>query len=179
MEIFDMLVLGVEAGFALAGFAGIIATFQFVGAKQIHRADAMGLTLIVKDSFMAAALCALAMLLLALEIGESNTWGLASLFTALISMLSLYSGVFRIMRRALKNKSLRRQFIVVVALSLLLILANFLNAADILFHRTPGPVLVTVVFMLCLAAHSFTRLLLLPIWKTVRLTEARESGVST
>ena len=37
-----MLVLGVEAVFALAGFAGIIATFQFAEAKQIRRADAMG-----------------------------------------------------------------------------------------------------------------------------------------
>ena len=40
MDVFEMLVLGVEAGFALAGFAGILATLQFVGAKQIHRADA-------------------------------------------------------------------------------------------------------------------------------------------
>lgn len=171
MEIFDMLVLGVEAGFTLAGFAGIIATFQFVGARKIHRADAMGLTLIVKDSFMAAAVCSLVMLLVALEISESRTWALASLFTAIISLFSLYSG-YRTMRSALRNVTLRRQFIAVVAISLLIVLANILNAADIMFHRTPGPILVTVVFLLTLAAHSFTRLLLLPVWRTVRSAEA-------
>jgi hypothetical protein len=176
MEIFDMLVLGVEAGFTLAGFAGIIATFQFAGAKQIHRADAVGLTLIVKDSFMAAAVCSLAMLLLAFEIAESDTWTLASLFAAVIGLFSLYSG-YRIMRTALQNNSLRRQFRAVFAVSLLIILANFLNAADIMFHRTPGPILVAAVFMLGLAAHSFTRLLLLPVWRVVRSAEAAASEV--
>ena len=67
MEIFDMLVLGVEAGIALAGFAGIIATFQFGGAEELRRADAVGLSMILQWSFFAVAVCSLVMILIAMN----------------------------------------------------------------------------------------------------------------
>ena len=100
-----MLVLGVEAAFALAGFAGIIATFQFGEAKKIRRMDAVGLSLIVKDSFSAAALCTLPMLLIVFQIKESTTWFLASLFAIIVLSYSMYGG-YRLSRRAFKNKTL-------------------------------------------------------------------------
>ena len=47
MEVFDVLILGAELSMALAGFAGIIATFQFRDTEKIRRADVVGLSIIV------------------------------------------------------------------------------------------------------------------------------------
>ncbi|MBT8103153.1 MAG: hypothetical protein KJO95_09310 [Gammaproteobacteria bacterium] len=177
MEVFDMLVLGVEAAFALAGFAGIIATFQFGDAKKIRRLDAVGLSLIVKDSFSAAALCTLPMLLIVFQTNESTTWFLASLFAVIVLSYSMYGG-YRLSRRAFKSKTFLLLFLLVLIVTSLIVFANILNAAGIVFNRKPGPVLMGAVWGLAIAAYSFTRLLLLPIWKTVRLMEAADAGAS-
>ncbi|MBT8084725.1 MAG: hypothetical protein KJN72_05845 [Woeseia sp.] len=177
MEVFDMLVLGVEAAFALAGFAGIIATFQFGEAEKIRRLDAVGLSLIVKDSFSAAACCTLPMLLIVFQVTEATTWSLASIFASIVMALSVYGG-YRISWRAFKSKSFQLLFLVVAIITSLIVFANILNASGIVFNREPGPVLLGVAWALAIAAYSFTRLLLLPIWKSVRLMEAADAGAS-
>jgi uncharacterized membrane protein YsdA (DUF1294 family) len=176
MEVFEMLVLGVDAGIALAGFAGIIATFQFGGAKGIRRADAVGLTAVVSDALLSAALCSLAMLLLAFQISESTTWMLGSLFASATMLYAIYSAS-RLLRHAFTRKSFLLVWVSVCAVTTLIVLANILNAADVVFHREAGPVLMAVMFGLSLSAYSFSRLLLLPVWRMVRSIEAAASEV--
>ncbi|MEH6516945.1 MAG: hypothetical protein V7742_09695 [Halioglobus sp.] len=174
MEIFDVLVLGVEAGIALAGFAGIIATFQFGGAKGIRRGDAVGLTMVVRDSLTAAAVCSLAMLLLAFQISESATWALTSLFASAVILYGIYSNA-RLVRHSFKRKSFLLFWAFGNAVGALVVLANILNAADVVFHREPGPALMAATLGMSLSAYSFSRLLLLPIWRAVRSAEAATS----
>ena len=178
MEIFDMLVLGVEAGIALAGFAGIIATFQFGGAKVMRRTDAVGLTMVVRDALTSAAVCSLAMLLFAFQIGESTTWTLSSLLVSTLLLYSIYSST-RLLRHAFKRKSFLLLWAFGNAMVVLVVLANILNAADVVFHREPGPVLMGVVVGLGSSAYSFSRLLLLPVWRMVRLQEAAKLADAT
>ena len=63
MKELDILILGVEASVAFAGFAGVIATFQFGDAKKVRRADAVGLTMIVQFSLLAALVSSVPLLL--------------------------------------------------------------------------------------------------------------------
>ena len=176
MDIFEMLVLGVEAGIALAGFAGIIATFQFGGGKGIRRGDAVGLTMVVRDSLASAAICTLVMLLFSFQVSESTIWTLSSLFTSTLMLYTFYSTA-RLVRHSFKRKSFLLFWLSGNVLLLLIVLANILNAADVVFHREPGPVLMAAMFGLSLSAYSFSRLLLLPVWRAVRLTEAAASEV--
>ena len=178
MEVLDMLVLGVEAGVALAGFAGIIATFQFGGAKGIRRADAVGLTMVVRDSLTSAGLCSVAMLLFAFQISESTTWALTSLLACTILLYCGYSTA-RLLRHDFKRKSFLLIWFSGNAVTAIVLLANILNVAEVVFHREPGPVLMAVVLGLSLSAYSFSRLLLLPVWRMVRSTEAAASEVPT
>ena len=178
MEIFDMLVLGVEAGIALAGFAGIIATFQFGGAKGFRRADAVGLTIVVRDSLMSTALCSFVMLLLAFQISESTIWTLGSLLASILALHAVYSST-RILRHAFKRRSFLVIWFSVSALAVVGVLANILNAMDVVFHREPGPVFMAAVLGLSNAAYSFSRLLLVPVWRAVRSGEASASEVTT
>jgi hypothetical protein len=48
MESLDTLILAVEASIAFAGFAGLVASFQFGGTGKVKRADAVGLTMILQ-----------------------------------------------------------------------------------------------------------------------------------
>lgn len=176
MEVFDMLVLGVEAGIALAGFAGIIATFQFGGAKGFRRADAVGLTIVVRDSLMSTALCSFVMLLLAFQISESTIWMLGSLLASILMSHAIYSTT-RLLRHDFKRKSFLVIWVSINALAALGVLANILNAADVVFHRESGPVFMAAVVGLSNAAYSFSRLLLLPVWRAVRSAEAAASEV--
>ena len=176
MDIFEMLVLGVEAGIALAGFAGIIATFQFGGAKGIRRADAVGLTIVVRDSLMPAAACSLVMLLFAFQISESTTWTLGSLWVSTATLYAMYSSS-RLLRHDFERKSFLLVWVSVYGLAALSMLANILNAVDVVFHREAGPVLMGIVLGLGNSAYTFSRLLLTPIWRMVRATEAAASEV--
>ena len=47
VDVFDLLMVGVEASIALAGFAGVIATYQINDVTRIRRGAVVGLTAIV------------------------------------------------------------------------------------------------------------------------------------
>lgn len=53
-----------------------------------------------------------------------------------------------------------------------LVLINVMNASDIFFHREGGPFIAGIVWALILAGFMFSRLLLQPIWRNVRIQEA-------
>ena len=45
MDAAELLLVGIEVSVAFAGFAGVIATFQFRGAARIDCGDVVGLTI--------------------------------------------------------------------------------------------------------------------------------------
>ncbi|MEJ2089937.1 MAG: hypothetical protein P8Y69_15965 [Gammaproteobacteria bacterium] len=55
----NILLVGIKVSVTLAGFAGIVATFQFRNRERIRRPDLAGLTTIVQNSFWCAFGCVL------------------------------------------------------------------------------------------------------------------------
>lgn len=176
MESLDILMLGVEAAIALAGFAGIIATFQFAGAKETRRAEAVGLTMILQFSLLAALMCSIPLLLNSFGIVQTTLWAISSLITASVYIGAMYNQ-FRSGRRAIRTLSGLRFIIVLILPGLCITVINFMNALNIFFHREPGPVIAGILWGLCVASFMFSRLLLRPVWRSVRIQEeAAELG---
>jgi hypothetical protein len=75
------------------------------------------------------------------------------------------------MRGAVSRKSQKLFIGSMQALSAATVLMSFLNAADIIFHRVPGPYFVGIILHLGLVGHMFARLLLRPLWHSLHLRE--------
>ena len=78
MEPSDFLLVGIEVSVAFAGFAGIIATFQFSDRTKIKRGDVVGLTMIVQNSLLAAFASALPLVLYTFDLSDETIWSLVS-----------------------------------------------------------------------------------------------------
>ena len=143
----------------------------------MRRGYAVGLTMVVRDSLNSAAICALVMLLFAFQLSQSTIWTLGSLLACALLLYCTYSTI-RLVRLFFKKKSFLLFWLSGNALAVLVALANILTAADVVFHREPGPILMAAIYGLSLAAYSFSRLLLLPVWRMVRSMEAAASEVS-
>jgi hypothetical protein len=171
METIDLLLVGVEVSVAFAGFAGIIATFQFRGESIVKRGDIVGLSMIVQSSLTCAALSVLPLILFIFEIRDAMVWAICSGVGAVSVGNSMY-GIDKNMRGAVRRLSLRIFFGALQGLFALVVLAQLLNAADIVFHREPGPYITGIVMGLGLVGYMFGRLLLRPLWSAVRRQEA-------
>ncbi|MBT6482486.1 MAG: hypothetical protein HN872_08280 [Gammaproteobacteria bacterium] len=173
MEVFDVLILGVELSMALAGFAGIIATFQFRDTEKIRRADVVGLNIIVVYSLLAALQCGVILILNLIGISEAALWTTGSILSMSCMGYNLYA-FSKNMKGAVRNRKLIATMWALQWVSVIVFAVNVLNALDIVFHRTPGPFLVGLAWGLGLAGWMFIRLLLLPIWRPIYKQEARE-----
>ncbi len=178
MESFDVLILAVEASIALAGFAGIIATFQFSGEKEIRRGNAVGLGLILESSLMATFTCSVAIVLFSFDIKEATVWATTSVVAAAVQILGMYHGQQN-SKGVERTRSVGRLSAMLYIPGLCLILLHALNVSDIFFHREAGPIIASIVYALGVASYMFSRLLLQPIWRNVRLQEAAKLADTT
>ena len=178
MESLDILILGVEASIALAGFAGIIATFQFRDANDTRRGDAIGLTMILQFSLLSALMCSIAILLNSFGLKETTLWAICSVVLACIQTWAVYDALKKT-SGVKKTNEMSRLILILQTPTMFLILINFMNASNIFFHREAGPVIAGVVLALCVAGFMFSRLLLRPIWRNVRIREAAKLANAT
>ena len=177
MEAFEILLLSVEASIALAGFAGIIATFQINDVTRIRRGPIGALTVVVQFSLMTALTAGLILVLYSFGLTDAVLWTVSSLIAGIFTANGAY-GIAKKMKGAIRKKSVRSLFILLQLLGVLIVLANILNIVGILFHREPGPVLAAILYALGVAAYMFSRLLLLPLWRIVREQEAVNSNTT-
>ena len=175
MESPDILILAVEAALALAGFAGIIATFQFGVGKETRRGDAVGLTMILQLSLLAALHSSVTLLMYSFGLQESTLWTASSLVGVLLNAWGIYSYTIKV-RPAIRTTSgkLLATMLQIPVICVTLILA--LNASDTYFHREPGPVIASILLALSVTGFLFARLLLRPIWRNVREQEAANAA---
>jgi hypothetical protein len=166
----DLLLVGIEVSVAFAGFAGIIATFQFGDRTGIKRGDVVGLTMIVQNSLAIALACTLPLVLNTFALESETVWTVASAYGAVSSLLTMYS-IDKSMRGAVRKTSLKLLFGLMQGVSALLVICLILNACDIIFHREPGPYLVALTANLGIVGYMFARLLLRPLWHEVRSQE--------
>ncbi len=178
MEEFDILLVGIEASIALAGFAGVIATYQINDVTSIRRGAVVGLTAIVQYSLVAALVCAIPLLLHTFGVEGETLWGICSGVGAILIAGMAY-GSARSMRGAITKRSSWSLHLLLQGLGVLVVLANILNAFDLAFHRDPGPFVAGIVYALSVAGINFSRLLLLPLWRIVREQEDANSRVTS
>ncbi|MFT6878831.1 MAG: hypothetical protein ACI9XK_004848 [Granulosicoccus sp.] len=172
MDVFDLLLVGVEASIALAGFAGVIATYQINNVTMIRRGPVGALTVIVQYSLMAALSCGICLCLSAFGVLDKTLWAISSLIGTVFTIAGAYS-IAKLMRGAITKKSVRLLFLSLQSFGALVVLALILNALDLVFHREPGPFIAGIIYALGVASYMFSRLLLLPLWRIVREQEAK------
>ncbi len=175
MVLFDLLLVGIEVSVAFAGFAGVIATFQFRDTTKINRGDVVGLTMIVTFGLMCALFCALPMFLSTFDVEGRALWVICSSLGAIYVCRAMYY-VHTKMKTALLSGRTRVIFGILQSVAALIVFSLILNVADLVFHREPGPYLAAIFFPLCVVGYMFIRLLLRPIWRTVREQEASNLG---
>jgi hypothetical protein len=178
MEQLDILILGVEASVAFAGFAGIVATFQFSGEKETRRGDAVGLTMILQFSLLAALVCSVAILLYSFDVKEATLWTICSVLSLVVQTWGLRATLLS-MRGIDGGKPFVRFTAILQFPTLILMLIHVMNASDVYFHREGGPIIASVVYTLCMSGFMFSRLLLIPIWRNVRRQEAAKLANAT
>ncbi len=177
MEVFDILLVGIEASIALAGFAGVIATYQINDVTRVRRSVVAALTVVVQFSLLAALSCAIPLVLYTFGVKGVTLWLITSVVGVIFTAWAAYGGA-RSMKGALAKKSARLLFLLLQGLGALVALALILNAMDLVFHREPGPIVAGIIYALSVAGYMFSRLLLLPLWRIVREQEAANSRVT-
>ena len=172
MENADQLLTFTQVAIAVAGFAGIIGTFQFKDGEIIRRGDAVALAVVVNTGLMSAFYSTLPLLLRNFHIKESTVWAISSGMTCLIYAYFSIDIAIR-----LKNfrtyKSFNKITIYLLFIVGFIIMAiNFLNAFNIVFKREFGPFYISLIYSLGLVCFMFSRLLLRPIWRILRKQES-------
>lgn len=175
MDESSLLLEGVEVSVALAGFAGIVATFQFRDNSKVRRGDMVGLTMLVSFSLVIAFFCALPLALGVFSIRDTTIWAVTSSLGAIYVFNSMWF-VHRRMHSVRMKARTRRLFAALQAVAGLLAVLNILNAANVGFSREPGPHIASLLFGLCLVGYMFVRLLVRPLWKVVHDQEAQSVG---
>ncbi len=80
--------------------------------------------------------------------------------------------IYKSMQDAVASLATRLLFGTFQGIAAFLVLSMILNASDSVFHKEPGPYLASIFYGLCLVGYMFVRLLLRPLWKTIRSQEA-------
>ena len=171
MDAAELLLVGIEVSVAFAGFAGVIATFQFRDAVRINRGDVVGVTMIVNVGLWCAFGSTLPLILSILEIEPDTVWAICSGVGTIYMSYTMYF-IYKSMKGVVVSLTARLLFGTAQGIAALLILSMILNLSDSVFHKEPGPYLATIFYGLCLVGYMFLRLLLRPLWKTIRSQEA-------
>jgi hypothetical protein len=177
MEGSDLFLVGAEVSVAFAGFAGIIATFQYRGGKEIKRGDVVGLTMIVQMSLNCALLSVLPLLLSMFNLSAASIWTICSLWGASYTAYSQLR-IHQTMYGATQKLSLRLLFGSFQVMFGCIVALQLLNAFDLFFHRVPGPYAVGIAAGLGLVGYMFFRLLLRPLWIALHIQETSKEEMA-
>lgn len=178
MDAFNLLLVSVEVSVAFAGFAGIIATFQFRDKANIYRGRVAGLAYIVHVSLMMALFSVLPLLLSIFGVEDATLWAVCSCLAVIWGCCYLCY-FYIVVRGSLRRKTNRVFFVVSYLIGVIILLCLILNAMNIVFHREPGPYLAAIVMAYSGVGIMFMQILLRPLWKAVRQQEASNaSGAS-
>lgn len=175
MDAANQLLTLAEISIALAGFSGIIATFQFQQEAHISRGQVLSLSVIVIISLAAAFCSVLPLALLNFGFAERSVWSISSFVGGVFWLAGL---IFTVRKMRLDAVAPPTRILIVLFLALVAVasMANFLNTFGIIFDQEFGPYFAAFIYGFCLVLYNFSRLLLQPLWKIVRRQEAALSS---
>ena len=175
MDVVDSLLTVAEISVALAGFAGVIATFQLGQLEHLSRGRVVAVWMIVNISLFMAFFSVLPFFLVQLGLEEKTIWAISS--ALMVVYLFAYSPIFfRNVNMSPETLPIRILFLSFPIFGLALLVANLLNALGIIFDQELGPFLAAVIFSLCIVSYNFSRLLMRPLWKLVEKREVMSSA---
>ncbi len=174
MENADQLLTFTQVAVAVAGFAGIIGTFQFKEGERIRRGDAVGLAVVVKTGLMSAFYSTLPLLIAGFGVNDSTVWAISSAMTCIIYSYFSIDIAIRLKKFKTYKTSNKILIYVLFIVGFIVIVINILNASNIVFKREFGPYYIALIYSLGLVCYMFSRLLLRPIWRTIRKQESEE-----
>lgn len=174
MDKSEQLLILTQVAVAVAGFAGVIGTFQFKEGGRIRRGDLIGLAIVVNVGLMSAFYSSLPLILLNFDIDDSIVWAICSGLTCIIYFC--YHMYFAFSLKNFKSyKTINKLMIYsLFIVSFIIVLINFLNSCNIVFKREFGPFYISLIYSIGSVCYMFSRLLLRPIWRNLRKQESEE-----
>lgn len=170
MNEIDQLLTMAEVSVALAGFAGIVATFQFRQQNKVYRGHVVALSMIVNISLVGGFFAVLPLIFLNYDMPEQDVWALCS---ALMGV-NIFGFIVYLWKRARLNSLPPTTRVIIIGFFLTALgvaIANVMNAAGFIFHRQFGTYFISFVFCLSLVGYNFSRLLMFPLWKLIHRQE--------
>jgi hypothetical protein len=170
MDVTDQLLLLTEVSIALAGFSGIVATFQFRGGEKKSRGDVIGLIAMVQLGLLCAFMAFLPLALMNFGRLEPYTWRISSG----VAVVVFGSFLFWIYPHTKKVRFRGISRLIILGwwcLNLLTMLVMALNVLEWGLQGTAGPYVAGLLNPLSFVAYMFTRLLARPLWRAIREKE--------
>jgi hypothetical protein len=166
----DQLLTIAEVSVALAGFAGIVATFQFRQQVKVNQGHVLALSLIVNISLVGAFFAVLPLVFLNYGMPELKVWTLCSgLMGVNISMFMIF--IWRTQRVNSLPRVVKLVYLLFFGAAFAVVLANFMNAGGLIVDHQFGTYFISFVYCFFLVGYNFSRLLMLPLWKQIRIQE--------
>ena len=168
MEESSILLTFTQVTVAFVGFAAIVATFRFKDEFTIKKNDAVDLQLIVNTGLVGAFFSILPLAFSSFGLKDTAVWALCS------GLMSInYFGFIYYLFRKVKISKIRRKLsklivILYFSIGLFVLFINIMNTFDFVFKREFGPFFVSLIYPLSMVGYMFTRLLFLPIWRTIK-----------
>ena len=167
MDAADQLLTLAEISVALAGFAGIIASFQFRQDVHFSRGKVISLAIIVYISLGGAFFAGFPILLMNFGLSEADVWKWSSL---LIGINQILVGAFLWRNSPISDwvSISRIMFISLFTLSGVLAICNLMNAFGYIFEKSFGIFFAIYMFNLGIVCINFARLMMVPLWRALR-----------
>ncbi len=175
MDALDQLLLIVEVAVALAGFAGIVGSFQTRSDATSSRGDVLGLELMITISLVTAVCAILPIALFNFGVGETTIWSICSSVAVVAYVVAIFNIRRKFRKVLISSRVSRILFEVFFAAHYLTVLANLVNVLDVGLHREYAPYFVALVVPNCLCAYMFVRLVLRPLRRSIREGETTGS----
>lgn len=175
MDYSDQLLTFAELSIALAGFAGIIATFQFKQDGHVSRGRVLGLSMIVNISLLGAFFSVFPLALMNFGLAEHTVWKYSSGLAGIV-WFALIIFIGQNLRKYIVRKPIRVLFSVLFLLSIAATVISFLNAFGVIFHQEYAPYFAGFLLAFFMVCYNFSRLLMHPLWKALR---EQETGLTS
>jgi len=163
----DQLLTIAEISVALAGFAGVVATFQFRQNNRVTRGQAISLSMIVNISLVGAFFAALPIGLINAGLDEPRVWSVSSLLMG-INQFLFAAYLYRNSALGSLGPLVRKLYVLFFIISTGIGISLLMNGLGLIFNKVFAPIFFTFLFNFALVGFTFSRLLMYPLWKSVR-----------
>ncbi len=172
MEESSILLTFTQVAVAFVGFAAIVATFRFKEGVSIKKNDAVDLQLIVNTGLVGAFFSVLPLALSSFELQDTSVWALCSGIMSVNYLAFIFYLSKKVKISKIRRKTSKLIVVSYFSIGLLVLVINLMNTFDIIFKREFGPFFISLIYPFSMVGYMFTRLLFLPIWRTIKSQES-------